>query len=150
MTDPISYTSTSPRFALPFLFTAQAQKEFFVNEAFARLDALLHPVVEGEANTPPTSPVDGQSWVVGTAPTGAWIGHAGEIASRQSGQWLFAEPAAGMQVFDKAAGRFAVYGTAWARASAVAVPTGGTAIDAEARTAISGLIAALVTAGILN
>ena len=149
MTDPISFTTASPRFALPFLFAAQAQKEFFVNEALARLDALLHPVVEGELNTPPAAPLDGECWLVGTAPTGAWAGRAGEIACRQAGEWLFADPVQGMQVFDKAADKQAVFDGTWKRAAQVASAAGGTTIDTQARTAITGLIAALVSVGIL-
>ena len=150
MTDPISFTTASPRFALPFLFAGQAQKEFFVNEALARLDALLHPVVEGELNAPPADPLDGQSWLIGTAPTGDWIAHAGDIACRQAGEWLFAVPVQGMRVFDKTADKQAVFGATWKRAAQVAQPSGGSVIDAQARTAIAGLIAALVSVGILT
>ena len=150
MTDPISFASASPRFALPFLFAAQAQKEFFVNEALARLDSLLHPVVEAELNAPPATPVDGQSWLVGTVPTADWAGRAGHVAFRQAGQWLYAAPVKGMQAFDKAANKQAVFDETWKRAAQVAPPAAGSTIDAQARTAIAGLIAALVSAGILT
>ncbi len=149
MPDPISFTSTSPRLALPFLFAGQAQKEFFVNEALARLDALLHPAIEAETNTPPASPVNGQCWLVGTAPTGDWAGRAGQLACRQSGNWLFAAPVTGMRVHDKAASRLVIYDGSWQRTANVAAPTGGTTVDAQARTAIAGLITALGVAGIL-
>jgi hypothetical protein len=149
MTDPISFTSATSRFSLPFLFAAQAQKEFFVNEALARADALLHPVIESELNAPPAAPVDGKSWLVGAAPTGDWEGHAGEIASRQTGEWLFAKPAQGMQVFDLNADKRAVFDGIWKRAAQITQPSGGSIIDVQARTAIAGLIAALVSTGIL-
>lgn len=150
MPDPISFAATSPRFVLPYLFTGQAQKEFFVNEALARIDALLHPVVEAQLNAAPTTPIDGQAWLVGTAPTGEWSGHEGKIASRQAGQWIYASPVIGMQVFDKAANKQATYDGTWKRAAQVSAPTGGTTVDAQARTAITALIAALVAAGILT
>ncbi|KLE34455.1 DUF2793 domain-containing protein [Aurantiacibacter luteus] len=150
MTDPITFASTTPRHALPNLFSAQAQKEFTVNEALARLDTLLHPAIEGIANAPPTSPVDGETWLVGDTPSGAWVGQAGKLAGRQSGNWVFAAPRAGMRLFDKAAGQQALFDGSWRRAAAIAAPTGGSVTDVEARTAIAGLVTALVAAGILS
>lgn len=149
MTDPYAFTSTTPRLKLPNLFVAQAQKEISVNESFARLDALLHAAVEGEANDPPVTPIDGDCWLVGSVPTGDWAGQAGMIACRQAGNWLFAQPVEGMNVFDKAAGQSARYDSGWQRAAAVTSPTGGTTEDSEARAAITELIAALQLSGIL-
>lgn len=150
MPDPIAFSSASPRFKLPLLFAGQAQKEFFVNEAHALLDALLHPAVEGEADDPPTSPAQGETWLVGPAPTGAWADHAGSIASFQAGTWVFASPRDGLRVLDRSADQDIRYaGGAWQRAAAPADVTGGTTVDTEARAAIAGLVSALVAGGIL-
>jgi len=149
MSDPISFTSASPRHALPLLFAGQAQKELTVNEAHARVDALLHPAVEGEANTPPAVPAPGQCWLVGGAPAGAWAGQAGKIACFTAGTWLFAAPRDGMRVLDRSSGQFMLYRGGWTTASVVPAPSGGTSVDEQARTAIAGLIAALEAAGIL-
>lgn len=150
MPDPIAFTSTSPRYRLPLLFAGQSQKEFFVNEAHALLDALLHPAVEGEANDPPASPAAGECWLVGAAPTGAWADHAGSLASFQAGTWLFAAPRVGLRVLDKGAPQDIRFDGGWQRAATPANPIGGGTIDSEARTAITELIEALVTAGILS
>ncbi len=149
MSDPISFPTASPRYALPLLFAGQAQKEFFVNEAHARTDMLLHPAVSGTANTPPAGAAPGACWLVGTAPTGAWAGHAGELACLQGGNWLFAEPRNGMTVYDENAGQIRRFADGWISAAQVAAPAGGTTVDTEARNAIAGLVAALVAGGLL-
>lgn len=149
MSDPIHFTSASPRFALPLLFAGQAQKEFFVNEALCRTDALLHPAVEGEADEPPATPEDGESWLIGADPVGAWSGRAGHFASFQAGSWVFAAPRDGMRVLDRSTGQHILYRGGWLRPAAPAAPEGGATIDGEARAAISALLAALVAGGIL-
>lgn len=148
MTDPISFTDVSPRFALPFLFAGQAQKEFFVNEAFARLDALLHPSVLGESDAPPADPVDGDCWIVGPAGEGEWAGRADCLACRQPGQWTYLTPRPGMRVFDSLAEQLVIYTDTWRRCPTPPLPTGGATVDAEARDAIATLIEALKVAGI--
>lgn len=149
MSQPITFDSTTPRFGLPHLFPAQAQKEFIVNEAHALVDMLLHCAVEGEANDPPAAPADGEVWIVGTAPTGEWSGRAGQLAGRQAGAWQFAAPREGMRVFDKEARQFALHDGQWRRALAPEMSDGGTTIDAEARAAIGDLVEALRLAGVL-
>jgi hypothetical protein len=149
MSDPITFASASPRFGLPFLFAGQAQKEFFVNEAHALTDALLHPAIEGEADAPPATPVAGECWLVGGTPTGAWTDHAGELASYQAGGWLFAAPRDGLRMLDRSTGQEVRYLAGWQRPATPAAPTGGTTVDAQARAAITDLIAALVAGGLL-
>lgn len=95
------------------------------------------------------TPQDGQNWIVGSAPVGAWAGQAGKLACRQSGNWLFAAPTSGMRVYEVATGQQLLFDGTWQRAAAVTTPTGGTTVDTQARAAIAGLISALVAAGIL-
>lgn len=148
MTDPIVYTNTTPRFGLPLLFAGQAQKEFFVNEAHALVDALLHAACEGETATPPATPAEGETWLVASGASGAWAGEDGKLAAFQSGTWLFASPNDGMRLFDRATGQVLLYRGGWQRPAAPAAPGGGGTVDAEARSAIADLIAALVEAGV--
>lgn len=149
MSDPITFASASPRHGLPFLFAGQTQKEFFVNEAHALVDALLHPAIEGEDDTPPSAPVEGECWLVGDAPTGAWEDHAGTLASYQAGGWIFAPPRDGLRVLDRATGQEIRYRDGWQRPATTPEPTGGATVDAEARAAIAELVDALIGSGIL-
>jgi len=150
MTDTISFDTATPRFALPLLFAGQAQKEFYVNEAHALVDALLHCVVEGTANTPPAAAVDGTAWLVGSAPTDAWAGQAGAIAARQSGTWLFVAPRDGLRVLNRLTGQDMRFHGGWQNPVRPAQPAGGTTVDNEARVAISQLLSALSMAGIFS
>lgn len=50
--------------------------------AFLRgIDGLVMPSVKGYlTNTPPASPADGDCYIIGAAPTGAWAGQGGKVA----------------------------------------------------------------------
>lgn len=148
MPDPL-FDSRTARFDLPLLFAGQAQKEAFVNELAARVDAALHCAIEGVLAAPPATPGDGQAWLVGASPTGDWAGHSGQIAARQAGNWLFLDAVPGMRVFNRATGQFLHYTTAWQTPPRPAAPTGGTVIDAEARAAIGAILSLLTNAGVL-
>ncbi|WP_126172199.1 DUF2793 domain-containing protein [Altericroceibacterium xinjiangense] len=149
MSEPFRFTSASPRFGLPLLFAAQAQKEFFINEAHSLADALLHPAIEGKSATPPASPADGDCWLVEPEAIGDWTGHDGAIACRQAGSWLFIAPRDGMRVLDRSTGQEIRFRNGWQRPARPESPTGGTTIDVEARTAIASLITLLTSSGIL-
>ena len=163
-------SDTSPRFGLPLLQAGQAQKEIVHNEALIALETLVQPVVETiGSNTPPAAPVDGMSWIVGPSPSDAWVGQAAAIASWTAGGWRFTAPVAGMWLWVAGEGLWARRtGSAWelgripaaalmvggqqvvgARQPGVTVTPGGGVVDAEARAAISGIIAALRNHGLI-
>ena len=148
MTDPFVFETTSPRFALPLLYAGQAQKEVFVNEAHALTDALMHCAVEGELSAPPATPVDGENWLVGAAASGDWTSQEGNLACRQSGNWLFIAPRDGMRLLDRTTGQERRFFGNWQIATTTAEPFGGSTVDLEARTAISSLIEALRASGV--
>ena len=148
MPDPL-YDSRTTRFELPLLFAGQAQKESFVNEMAARIDALLHGAIEGEQAAPPASPADGQAWLVAAGASGAWIGQSGKVAARQAGNWLFAVPRDGMKLLNRANGQEIRYAGGWKAAARPAAPSAGTVIDSEARSAIAAILTALTSAGIV-
>jgi hypothetical protein len=163
-------SDATARFALPFIASGQAQKEVFHNEALARIDALLQASVEAVSlDEPPASPVTGQCWIVGATPRGAWAGQALTLAAWSDGGWRFVAPRVGMTAWsiaddvpmrfdgtnwrlgEIAARRLMVGGTqvVGAQQPAVADPTGGTAPDAEGRTAISAVLAVLRHHGLI-
>lgn len=158
------------RLALPLIQSGQAQKEMFHNEALAALDLIVHPSVEAiDANTPPTAPESGQSWIVGTAPSGAWTGRAHQLAGWTGSGWRFVAPTPGMTVWmigDGLTARFTA--GAWvagemtcahvivggdrvvgARQASVATPVGGAVVDAESRAALTGILSALRAHGLI-
>ncbi|MBO6553261.1 MAG: phage tail protein [Roseitalea sp.] len=67
----------------------------------AKIDGQLRPdfrSVASGANDPPGAPAPGQTWIVGVAPTGAWVGHENELAEWSGTGWTFAEPTPWMLV----------------------------------------------------
>lgn len=142
---------TTPRFALPLLATAQAQKEITHNEALTLLDALVHPVIEaGPQADPPGSPIEGCCWLVGSGATGEWAGKEDAVAIRTSGGWRFVTPRAAMRVARLADGVWLRFdGETWIEPVAIASPAGGSTIDSEARSVIAALILALEAHGLL-
>ncbi|HWV00163.1 MAG TPA: DUF2793 domain-containing protein [Devosia sp.] len=107
--------------------------------------------------------------MVGSVPTGDWVGNAGALAGWTADGWRFVAAAEGMTVWvaDRAiAARYV--GGAWvagnlagqqvsiegvkvvgAQGAAILDPAGGTTIDAEARAAIGAILAALRGHGLI-
>jgi hypothetical protein len=152
MPEPTLTTARTPRHALPFLFPGQAQKEAFVNEALARIDSLLQPVVLGEQAAPPPASQAGDTYLVAAPASGEWAGRDGMIANWSGTHWLFAPPWEGARVHDAASGALAVFSGAagWRRAAAPPVPDGGTTQDLEARAAIAAIVARLHSLAIFS
>ncbi|MET0588989.1 MAG: DUF2793 domain-containing protein [Novosphingobium sp.] len=102
----------------------------------------------GELAAPPTSATEGDCWLVSASPTGAWTGHAGQIAAMQGGNWLYITPRDGMRMLDRSTGQDRRYVGAWQQPASPSLPTGGTVVDIEARSAFAELVASLRQAGI--
>ena len=160
----------SARYELPFLSAGQAQKELTHNEALALIDAGLHASAETiGATAPPSSHAPGQCWIVGTAPTGEWAGHAHALACWTEGGWRFLGARQGMRVWlidqqlwaertgsgwvtgDVCGSRLILGGAqvVGTQQAAVAAPSGGAVIDVEARAALATLVDRLVAHGLI-
>jgi Protein of unknown function (DUF2793) len=137
---PASHTA---RFLLPLLAISQAHKEVTHNEALVRIDALLHAVVEDRlAQAPAAVEGDlGKCWLVDDGASGDWSGRSGQIAIWVGADWRYAGPTEGMRVRSRASESDLVYVSGnWISAPAIADPSGGPTVDAEARIAIKQLL----------
>ena len=147
------------------------QKELFHHEALQVLDVLVAATVEGPTlATPPATPAISNCYVVGSGPSGAWSGQAQQLGAYTSGGWRFFAPRVGMGVYVASSGSTAVFGGAsWevgtlkgsqlvvdglkvvdSRGAAISAPTAGSTVDAEARTAIGLILAAIRQHGLIE
>lgn len=80
--------ATSPKFGLPYIAEGQASPEVTHNAANNMLQ-ILASASKSIVNGPPGSPAEGDVHIVGTVPTGAFVGHANALAGRFGGAWVF-------------------------------------------------------------
>ncbi|MDO5659291.1 MAG: DUF2793 domain-containing protein [Paracoccus sp. (in: a-proteobacteria)] len=123
---------STARLGLPFVQPAQAQKHVTVNEALARLDAMVNPVLDSiTRSTPPETVLPGACFGVPAQAGGAWSGQGGQIAMAGNGGWVFVTPLAGMRVFVADQGVHAIHdGIAWV-AGALTLSPFGSALQAR-------------------
>jgi hypothetical protein len=90
----------STHLAMPFLEAAQSQKHVTHNEALRILDAVVMlTVLDRDLTAPPSSPAEGDRYLVASGASGVWTGQAGKIAARQDGAWAFAVPRTGWRLW---------------------------------------------------
>lgn len=141
------------RHQLPLLAVSQAQKEITHNEALARIDALLHPVVQDQLAAPPmlTDLDFGKCWLITGLPTGDWAGKPGQIAIWVSGSWRYSVACEGMRIRLLSSGLDLVYiDGLWVAPPTIPIPMSGTLIDVEARAAITALLEHLRALGFVT
>lgn len=85
-----------PNLKLPYILPSQAQKHVTHNEALRMLDAIVHMGVKSwSLGDAPSSPAEGDRYIVAAQASGAWAGKDGMVASFIDGGWLFVIPATG-------------------------------------------------------
>lgn len=119
--------------------------------------------------TPPASPAVGASFIVAEGATDAWEGRAQSVATWTSGGWRFLSPAEGLSLYERSSSNFAAFRNGvWEfgilrgasvligglqvvgpRGAAIASATGGSVVDAEARTAIETILIRLREHGLI-
>jgi hypothetical protein len=160
----------SVHWALPLLAAGQAQKEITHNEAILAIDRLLHISVRSRsAAEPPAAAVAGDRHIVGPDPAGDWAGNAAMLADFDGGGWTMTAPQTGCLAWVADEAQFAVFtGSVWstggwparglligdrtvlgATPAMVAAPQGGTTVDSECRLALSVLLVALASQGVI-
>lgn len=125
---------------------------------------------EPPRDTPPASPLVGACFIVGSAPTDDWTSFAGHLAAYTAGGWRFSAPVEGMAAHILSTQTTAAYRNgAWEigviradslvvageqvvgpRGAAIPDPAGGATLDAEARSAIGAILAALRQHGLIG
>lgn len=106
--------ATTSHLEMTLLEQSQAQKEITINEALARIDAVLNcGVIDRDLATPPGSPATGDVYIVAASPTGAWSGKAGQVAYFDQ-VWRFIAPREGLILWVNDENVRVVHdGTAW-------------------------------------
>lgn len=116
--------SNTPNLELPLIAQNAKQLSPQYNESMQIVDVLLQLITQAIINDPPVTvaPADlGKRWAVGAAPTGAWIGHAGDIAVCTAAEvWEFHTPQIGWLINRNLADGFTYSwnGTTWAQSVA--------------------------------
>lgn len=60
-----------------------------LNLALLAIDPLLQCAVLNKTNTPAVTPAEGDRYIVGTVPTGVWVGNANKLATYLDGAWSY-------------------------------------------------------------
>lgn len=120
--------TTSADLGIEYIAGQQAQPEITHNTALNQVQILQTGVTSVGLNTPPGSPAQGDAYVLGASPTGAWAGRANCIAGYFGTGWIFVPgntsagtPIAmgvrheGLKVWNKADDKLYIWsGSAWA------------------------------------
>src|SRR5690625_3530404 len=122
--------SDTPRFAMPLLDAAQAQKHVSVNEALMRADLLAAGSVERRNyGMPPEQPGDGDVYIVANGASGAWAGKDGALALALNGGWEYVAPWEGAEFWVAAEGlRVTWRGGEWVEGWAAGTASGAATI----------------------
>ncbi len=141
-------SDNTPRMGLPELAQMQEMDSAQINEALIRLDALGGVFLKGLfVNDPPATPADGDTYVTGGAPTGAWSGYAYKLAYCIDGGWRVFTPFDGLMAHLSTVDSPYVYrGGQWTGLGALmAGPEAGIASAATCDLGAAGALCVLVT-----
>ena len=81
-----------------------AIRNYIENNTYIQTDSstITDYVVLASQNAPPGSPTAGDTYLVGNSPSGAWVGHAKDIAEWNGSSWDFTDAAQGNYLYNTA------------------------------------------------
>ncbi len=92
----------------------QFDKEILINDNESILEGYNHPVLQVNLNTPPALANNLDSYIVGSAPSGAWSAIPKYWVMWLNGGWVAASPTTRLRVYDLATSAYYRYnGTDW-------------------------------------
>ena len=103
----------SPVLKINLMSESILQKEVLFNEAVLIIDAIISGQVLAIQSSPPATPSDGQVYIVGVSPTGAWSGKVNQIAYYYNGWQYFTAPNPYQVYVINTASYYTWNGTAW-------------------------------------
>ena len=88
------------KLGLKYVVANQAQKEVTINEDLNILEMLVQATAKGVLSTPPVNPEEGDMYIIGDTPTGAWENSTvNSIAGFLMGVWNIVPPKAGWRIW---------------------------------------------------
>lgn len=106
---------TTPKLGIRLMSTGDIQKEVVFNEAAVSLDILSARVATAIQNSPPSSPTDGDVYIVGNTPTSAWAGYVNNVAFYYNG-WRFVSPFQQLKMYVNVPAKWYTYsGSGWSQ-----------------------------------
>ena len=129
--------SSTKRLGLEFMEVNQSQKEITVNEALNKLDFYVGLTVNNVLQTVPSSPEEGDAYLIGEEPSGIWADRTGQIAHYLNGVFEYYLPFEGMRIFISGSGKDYRYRTnAWFEENSSSIQV----VDALPASPVSGVI----------
>jgi hypothetical protein len=94
----------TPKLSATFVEASQAQKHLTINSFMLLADAVVQASVKSVKllNSPPTTPVpiNGDTYIIGTLPTGVWSGFPSYLTAYQDNVWKLYKPSIGWLVYN--------------------------------------------------
>ena len=115
-------SSTDPNLGLNYGWTlGESGWDTGMDANLKRLGALVGlSVKDRDLTTPPTSPANGDRYIVPTAATGVWAGKTNQIAVRIDGTWEFHPPKVGWLCYIEDEAKLSAYkSTGWSAGVAI-------------------------------